>query len=97
MLFRRKRELAKDEVLEKDLTERMAAVGAQIPAIGEWLFRANELERPICGEYVLDSSIEDGTALQEYLMHPLHQVLVSDLKPYFEWAAVDYTISPVPR
>jgi hypothetical protein len=27
-----------------------------------------------------------------YLFHPLHQALIADLKPCFEWAAVDYTV-----
>lgn len=31
-------------------------------------------------------------ALNTYLFHPLHQALIADLKPYFEWAAVDYTV-----
>lgn len=92
VLFRRKRELAKDALLEKALTDRMAALGQHIPAIRGWVFRANELERPICWDYVLETSVEDAAALQAYLMHPLHQALMADLKPYFEWAAADYTV-----
>jgi len=33
--------------------------------------------------------------LNDYLLHPLQQALIADLKPYFayvEWAAVDYTL-----
>lgn len=30
--------------------------------------------------------------LNDYLFHPLHQALVADLKAWFEWAAVDYTL-----
>ena len=56
------------------------------------MFRANELDRPIGWDYVLESAVDDAAALQEYLLHPLHQALIADLKPYFEWAAVDYTI-----
>ncbi|GAB7542297.1 Dabb family protein [Cupriavidus sp. CuC1] len=48
------------------------------------------LERPICWDYVLQSGVEDKEALDAYLFHPLHQAQVADLKPYFEWAAVDY-------
>jgi len=91
VLFRRKPEVARDEAREKALTVRMAALGRDIPAIQSWVFRANELQRPICWDYVLESEVEDAQALNEYLFHPLHQALVADLKPYFEWAAVDYT------
>lgn len=30
--------------------------------------------------------------LNDYLFHPLHQALIADLKHWFEWAAVDYTL-----
>ncbi len=91
VLFRRKPEVAKDEALERALAARMAALGKDIPAVKGWVFRANELQRPICWDYVLESEVADAQALNEYLFHPLHQALVADLKPYFEWAAVDYT------
>lgn len=92
VLFRRKPEVAKDEALEAALTARMAALGAQIPAVTHWRFAANELVRPICWGYVFESEVADAEALNAYLFHPLHQALVADLKPYFEWAAVDYTV-----
>lgn len=91
VLFRRKAEVEKDETLEKQLVDRMKALGAQIPAITNWLVAANELVRPISWDYVLDSEVADAKALDAYLFHPLHQALVADLKTYFEWAAVDYT------
>lgn len=91
VLFRRRPEVAKDAALEQALTARMAALGKDIPPIKAWVFRANEVQRPICWDYVLESEVEDAQALNEYLFHPLHQALVADLKPYFEWAAVDYT------
>lgn len=40
VLFRRKREFAKDDALERSLTARMASLGHQIPAIRGWVFRA---------------------------------------------------------
>ena len=40
---------------------------------------------------MLESEVSDADALNAYLFHPLHQALVADLKPYFAWAAVDYT------
>ena len=92
VLFRRKADVAKDDVLEEALAQRMAALGAQIPAIQKWVFAANELQRPICWDYVLESEVADAQALDAYLFHPLHQALVADLKPYFEWAAADYTV-----
>lgn len=92
VLFRRKADVAKDPALEAALAERMLALGAQIEVIRAWVFRANELERPICWDYVLESEVDDTEALNTYLFHPLHQALVADLKPYFEWAAVDYTV-----
>jgi hypothetical protein len=92
VMFRRKADVGKDAALEKTLTGRMAALGAQIPAVQRWKFVANELDRPICWGYVLESEVADAKALDDYLFHPLHQALVADLKSYFEWAAVDYTV-----
>lgn len=92
VLFRRKADVEKNETLEQALAERMAALGPQIPAIQKWAFAANELQRPICWDYVLESEVADAQALDAYLFHPLHQALVADLKPYFEWAAADYTV-----
>jgi len=92
VLFRRRPEIGADAALEKNLTNRMAALGKEIPAIRSWVFRTNELARPICWNYVLESEVDDANALNEYLFHPKHQALVADLKPYFEWAAVDYTV-----
>ncbi|MEJ8847721.1 Dabb family protein [Variovorax rhizosphaerae] len=91
VLFRRKAEVPEDALLEKTVTERMASLGTEIPAIQGWKFAANELSRPICWDYVLEAEVADAKALDAYLFHPLHQALVADLKPYFEWAAVDYT------
>jgi Stress responsive A/B Barrel Domain len=91
VMFRRKPDVAKNPELEAALAQRMLALGAHIPQIRNWVFRKNEMERPICWDYVLDSLVDDAQALNDYLFHPLHQALVADLKPYFEWAAVDYT------
>jgi hypothetical protein len=92
VLFRRKPDVTKDDVLEKALAARMYALGQDIPAIKCWVFRANELQRAICWDYVLEAQVEDTQALNEYLAHPLHVALVTDLKPYFEWAAADYSV-----
>ena len=92
VVFRRKAGVEKDAALERSLAGRMTALGAQIPAIRQWRVAANELSRPICWDYVLESEVDDAKALDDYLHHPLHQALIADLKPYFEWAAVDYTV-----
>lgn len=92
MLFRRKAGVTQDAALEAELAARMMALGAQIPAIAHWRVARNEMDRPICWDYVLESEVADAAALDAYLFHPLHQELVADLKPYFEWAAVDYTL-----
>lgn len=91
VMFRRKADVEKNKAVEKQLVERMHALGAQIPVITNWLVAANELVRPISWDYVLDSEVADAKALDDYLFHPLHQALIADLKTYFEWAAVDYT------
>lgn len=92
VLFRRKPGVDKDVALEKSLADRMVALGADIPVIRQWRVGANEFTRPISWDYVLESEVEDAQALDDYLFHPLHQALIADLKPYFEWAAVDYTV-----
>jgi hypothetical protein len=92
VMFRRKADVTHNSALEKELADRMAALGDQIPAVRDWKFSTNELDRPICWGYVLESEVADAKALDDYLFHPLHQALVADLKPYFEWAAVDYTV-----
>lgn len=92
VLFRRKPEVARDEALEKSLADRMAALGARIPAIKGWKFATNELVRPpVTWDYVLEAEVGDAGALDAYLSHPQHRALVADIEPYFEWAAVDYT------
>lgn len=92
VLFRRKPEVVADATLEHALVERMNALGSQIEEIRGWRLSANELDRPICWGYSLESTFDDLDGLNAYLFHPLHVALVADLKRYFEWAAVDYTI-----
>ncbi|MGI4778398.1 MAG: Dabb family protein [Janthinobacterium lividum] len=92
VLFRRKADIPQNVALERALAERMTALGAQISVIRRWRVAANELVRPISWDYVLESEVETVEALDAYLFHPLHQALVADLKPYFDWAAVDYTV-----
>lgn len=92
VLFRRRPDVAPDPALEARLVAQMDALGTQIDGIRAWRLSRNELDRPICWGYVLESSFDDAAALTAYLVHPLHQALIAELKPYFEWAAVDYTV-----
>jgi hypothetical protein len=92
VMFRRRADVPADAALESALIARMDALGSQIEGIRGWHLAANELVRPVSWDYVLESAVEDETALNAYLFHPLHQALIAELKPYFEWAAVDYTV-----
>ena len=92
VMFRRKRDVAKDEALERSLVDRMGALGTQIPGIGAWRVGANELEGPISWDYVLESEADDLAVLEAYLIHPLHKAVLKDSRSYFEWAAVDFTV-----
>lgn len=94
VLFRRKAEVDRAAELEAALVTRMQSLGAQIPAVRQWRVVANEVQRPVCWDYLLDCQVDDVQGLDAYLLHPLHQALVADLRLYFEWAAVDYTLRP---
>ncbi|WP_343177837.1 Dabb family protein [Pseudomonas sp. 4810-S13] len=91
VMFRRLPTVAVDLELEQHLVARMQRLPEQIDFIRGWIVAANELDRPICWDYLLDSSFDDAAAVERYLPHPAHQALVKDLKQYFEWVAVDYT------
>ncbi|PRA26204.1 Dabb family protein [Pseudomonas poae] len=91
VMFRRLPAVAVDLELEQHLVARMQRLPEQIDFIRGWTVAANELDRPICWDYLLDSSFDDAAAVERYLPHPAHQALVKDLKQYFEWVAVDYT------
>lgn len=90
VMFRRLPTVAVDLELEQHLVARMQRLPEQIDFIRGWIVAANELDRPICWDYLLDSSFDDAAAVERYLPHPAHQALVKDLKQYFEWVAVDY-------
>lgn len=59
--------------------------------------RQAELDRPICRDYVLESSLDSQADLERYLPHPSHVSLIQALKTYFEWVACDYTFEHVWR
>ena len=92
VLFRRKADAASSPQEEAALVERMATLDRQIDFVRGWRFSANELKRPACWDYVLESSFDDADAVNAYLVHPAHMALVGDLKKTFEWVACDYTV-----
>ncbi|MDP9712076.1 UNVERIFIED_ORG: hypothetical protein J2X80_004177 [Pseudomonas fluorescens] len=92
VMFRRLPGVDAQPEREADLVGRMRDLTQEIDFIRDWRVAANELDRPICWDYILESSFDDADAVQRYLPHPAHQALVADLKQYFEWVAVDYSV-----
>lgn len=92
VMFRRRPDVDRQMPLEQALIERMRTLDREIDFVRAWRVSANELDRPICWDYVLESTFDDAEAVARYLPHPAHQALIADLKPYFEWVAVDYTL-----
>ncbi|MNE21017.1 Stress responsive A/B Barrel Domain protein [compost metagenome] len=91
VMFRRLPSVPRQPELEARLVEGMRQLEEQIDFIRGWKVAANELDRPICWDYILESSFDDSAAIERYLPHPAHQALVGELKQYFEWVAVDYS------
>jgi hypothetical protein len=89
-MLRRRPDVAEESALEVGLTSRLDALGSEVPGIEKWLLAANEHDRPVCWDYVLEAELVDGAALAAYLAHPLHLALLPDLRAYFELAVVDY-------
>lgn len=91
VMFRRLPSVTKDAARETSLVRWMRELHKDIEFARSWKVSANELDRPICWDYVLETTFEDAAALHRYLPHPAHIALVNELKTYFEWVAVDYT------
>lgn len=91
VMFRRLADVPANPEREQRLVQGMHDLQGQIDFIRSWRVAANELQRPICWDYILEAEFDDATAVERYLPHPAHQALVKDLKQYFEWVAVDYT------
>lgn len=91
VMFRRLPSVAKNAVLENHLVQWMKDLKDDIDFARSWKVSANELDRPICWDYVLETTFDDADAVNRYLPHPAHVALVTELKKYFEWVAVDYT------
>ncbi|GLH33978.1 Dabb family protein [Pseudomonas putida] len=92
VMFRRLPGVEPQPELEAGLVAKMRDLRERIDFIRDWRVAANELDRPICWDYILESSFDDADAVARYLPHPAHQALVADLKQYFEWVAVDYSV-----
>lgn len=91
VMFRRLPSVPKDAALENHLVQWMKDLKDDIDFARSWKVSANELDRPICWDYVLETTFDDAEAVNRYLPHPAHVALVTELKKYFEWVAVDYT------
>jgi hypothetical protein len=91
VMFRRLRDVAPQREIEVALVGRMRDLSEQIDFARTWRLSANELDRPICWDYVLESVFDDGAAVQRFLQHPAHVALAAELRTYFEWAVCDYT------
>lgn len=92
VMFRRLPGTDRQPDTEAALIARMETLDQQIDFVRGWRVSANELDRPICWDYLLESEFDDADAVGRYLPHPAHQALIADLKTYFEWVAVDYTV-----
>ena len=90
VMLRRLRDVVPDRAVEQDLTSRLSGLAAHVPGLESWQLAANEHDRPLCWDYLLDADLADADALAAYLAHPLHQALLPDLRAYFELAVVDY-------
>lgn len=91
VMFRRLPGVEKQSELENHLVQWMTDLVREIDFARSWKVSANELNRPICWDYVLETTFDDAEAVNRYLPHPAHVALVCELKKYFEWVAVDYT------
>lgn len=90
VMFRRLADVPADHAREADLLTRLGALGDSIAGIETWRLAANEHDRPVCWDHVLEADLTDDAALATYLAHPEHQALLPDLRAYFDMAVVDY-------
>jgi hypothetical protein len=76
--------------LEAELTTRLSGLGSELSGVDRWRLAANEHDRPLCWDYLLEAELADTDALAAYLVHPEHRALLPELRAYFELAVVDY-------
>ena len=70
VMLRRRADVAEQLAQETDLTARLTGLGAEVPGIEHWSFAANEHDRPLCWDYLLEAELADAAALSAYLAHP---------------------------
>ena len=90
VLFKKKPELAQDLALEERVYVGLKRLDQVVDLIKSWRMSKNELSRPVCWDYVLESEFETEEDLKIYLIHPEHLKLMDDIKCYFDIAVVDY-------
>ena len=90
VLFKKKPELEFNAALEDRVYLGMKKLDQAIALIKSWNMSKNELVRPVCWDYVLESDFETEADLKAYLIHPEHLKLMDDIKIYFDLAVVDY-------
>lgn len=90
VLFKKKEELPQDAALEERVYIGLKRLDQVIDLIQSWRMSKNELIRPVCWDYVLESEFKTEEDLKAYLVHPEHLKLMDDIKYYFDIAAVDY-------
>jgi Stress responsive A/B Barrel Domain len=90
VLFKKKAELPQDAALEERVYIGLKRLDQVIDLIQSWRMSKNELSRPVCWDYVLESEFKTEEDLKTYLIHPEHLKLMDDIKLYFDIAVVDY-------
>jgi hypothetical protein len=90
VMLRRRPDVAVDETVAGDLATRLEGLRDQVPGLDSWRLAANEHDRPLCWDYLLEAEVADADVLAAYLDHPLHRALLPELGAYFELAVVDY-------
>jgi hypothetical protein len=90
VLFKKKVDLPQDLVLEERVYVGLKNLDQKIDLIQTWRMSKNELSRPACWDYVLESGFQTEEDLKSYLVHPDHLMLMDDIKYYFDIAAADY-------
>jgi hypothetical protein len=90
VMLRRRPDITEEPAHEAGLTSRLDALRSEVLGIETWRLAANEHDRPLCWDYVLEAELTDDHALTAYLSHPLHRTLLPELRAYFDLAVVDY-------
>ena len=90
VLFKKKQGLSQDAALEDRVYVGLKHLDQVVDLIQSWRMSKNELVRPVCWDYVLESEFKTEEDLKAYLIHPEHLKLMDDIKYYFDIAVADY-------